>query len=185
MGRGARASRCTGKPVTACDGVARESGNVPGRALRCERYTPPFVSTIAAFRCMLLNFACFVGKPALNTCWFSARKSVANVTASFPAMNSRAVNASCRTAPARTSRSTDTRTGRGVGVPVSRSSSGRGVARARRATATPSGRRISAARRRQHSRRRPREVTRICQRRNCNYRSVTILSRSSQTSRHP
>ncbi len=60
-------------------------------------YTPwrLFVSTTAAFRCSPNNFARFIGdfrNAALNACWSSARMSVASVTASFPAMNSRARN---------------------------------------------------------------------------------------------
>ena len=54
-----------------------------------------FSSTTAAFRCNPRTFARFIGdfrNAALNASWSSARMSAASVTASFPAMNSRARN---------------------------------------------------------------------------------------------
>ncbi len=59
------------------------------------RYLLEFSNTTSAFRLSPTSFGRFIGdfrNAALNASWSSARMSVASVTASFRAMNSRARN---------------------------------------------------------------------------------------------
>jgi hypothetical protein len=68
--------------VAAADSLQRDDASV-------------LASTTPASRVSPASFARFIGdcgNVALNACWSSARMSVASVTASFPAMNSRARN---------------------------------------------------------------------------------------------